>query len=119
MSTALLVHFLGFYAINSMMPGWVKSADADILSIWYGCFALVDLIALMSIDSSEKGLWSQVNRYGLGTSMAWSTALMVEMLMLNNTLQPSDGEIQRYLDIILGLSLVCGTIQLGARKAKA
>lgn len=114
MSRALLIHFLGFYAVNALMPSWVVSADADVLAVWYASFAIVDLIALMHLE--ETGFWRKVNQYGLGTSMAWSFALMIEMLMLNDSLQPSDAAIQRYLDIILGLSLICTTVQWGAKR---
>ncbi len=117
MSKSLLIHFLGFYAVNALMPAWAASADADILAVWYASFALVDAIALMHLDG--KGFWRRVNMYGLGTSLAWSVLLMVEMLMLRDTLQPADPTIQRILDVILGLSLIFTSIQFGLVRRRA
>ena len=117
MNKALIIHFLGFYAVNSLMPSWVQSADSDILSVWYASFALVDVIAIMYLDRS--GALGKVNLYALGTSLAWSAMLSIEMMMRNNALQPSDPDIQRYLDLILGGSLMIGALRGSMRRQKA
>lgn len=114
MSRALLIHFLGFYAIDALMPSWVVSADADVLAVWYASFAIVDLIALMHLEGT--GFWRKVSEYGIGTSMAWSIALTAEMLMRNDVLQPSDETIQGYLDVILGTAVFFTAVQWGERR---
>lgn len=117
MNKALLIHFLGFYAVNSLMPSWAVSADADLLAVWYASFATIDVMALMYVE--KKGWLGKINLYGLGTSLGWSLLLCVEMLMRNNALQPSDPDIQRYLDFILGASLLIGAIEFGAKRKRA
>lgn len=109
MNRALLIHFLGFYALNSLMPSWAVSVDADVLSVWYASFAVIDLIALMSIGPG-KGMLRQTAMLALGTSMAWSAALSVEMMLFRDTLQAADGDMQRYFDIVLGLTMIAGAV---------
>ncbi len=110
MNRALLIHFLGFYAINALMPSWVVSADSDVLSVWYASFAVVDIIALMSIGPGT-GILLLIARFGLGTSMAWSAALAIEMAVLQDMLQAADISMQRYFDIVLGLAMISGALQ--------
>lgn len=117
MNRALLIHFLGFYAINSCMPAWALSADADILAVWYASFSLIDAIALLSI-ARGPGLLIQISRYALGSSMAWSAALSVEMFMLQDTLQQADISMQRYFDVILGMAMIFGVIKTHRNKIK-
>lgn len=120
MNRALVVHFLGFYALNALMPTWALSADADILSVWYASFALVDLMALISLGRAVS-LLQRIAHFTLLVSMAWSACLSVEMIMLQDLLQQADTSMQRYFDIILGLALMSGAIQnhlfMSAKKA--
>lgn len=109
MNRALLIHFLGFYALNSLMPSWAVSVDADLLSVWYASFAVIDLIALMSIGPG-KGMLRQTAMLALSTSMFWSAALSVEMMLFRDTLQAADADMQRYLDIILGVTMIAGVV---------
>lgn len=117
MTRAILIHFLGFYAVNSLMPSWVVMADADILSAWYGSFALIDLIAIISMSESKCSL-SKIARFALGTSCIWSALIAAEMLMMGNLLQRADISMQRYFDLILGLTLVAGAINIELQRAK-
>lgn len=117
MTRAILIHFLGFYAVNSLMPSWAVMADADILSVWYGAFALIDLIAILSMTDSTGSL-ARIARFALGTSGIWSALLSIEMLMLGDMLKQADMSMQRYFDLILGLSLIAGTINFEIQRCK-
>lgn len=110
MIRALVVHFLGFYALSTLMPAWAQSADADLLSVWYASFAMVDLIAIISLGRAV-GILQVVAQYALVVSMLWSAALAVEMATLQDMLQQADISMQRYFDIVLGLTLIAGTVQ--------
>lgn len=110
MVRALVLHFLGFYALNSWMPSWALSADADLLSVWYANFALVDLIAIIALGRAV-GILGSIAYCTLVVSLIWSASLAVEMAMLQDILQQADTSMQRYFDIILGLTLMAGVIQ--------
>lgn len=118
MNRALVIHFLGFYAVNSLMPGWAVSADADILAFWYASFAMIDLIALMVMPYGE-GARAWMVSAGLQFSMLWSAFLCVEMMMFGDLFQAADPDMQRYLDILLGGMLIIGVIQEAARQRSA
>lgn len=117
MTRAILIHFLGFYAVNSLMPAWAVMADADVLSAWYGSFALVDLIAVLSMTGAA-GTLATIARFALGSSAIWSALIAVEMLMLGDMLQRADMSMQRYFDLILGLALIAGTISFEWHRSK-
>lgn len=117
MTRAILIHFLGFYAVNSLMPAWAVMADADVLSAWYGSFALVDLIALLSM-TGVAGTMATITRFALGTSGIWSALIGIEMLMMGDMLQRADMSMQRYFDLILGLALIAGTINFEIQRSK-
>lgn len=91
---AILIHFLGHLVVDSALPPWVGSADAYALAMWFAGFAVVDLIALLLARDN----WI---RTVLALSFAWSVALVVEQLMLRDSLQTSDGLVQSILDTSL------------------
>jgi hypothetical protein len=110
MLRALAIHFIGFYAISSLMPAWALSVDADLLSVWYASFALVDLIAILLLGRVH-GVIETVAQYALVVSMLWSAALCVEMAVLQDSLQQADISMQRYFDIVLGLAMIAGVVR--------
>lgn len=87
---AILVHFLGCLVLDSAIPPYVESVDADFLAVWYAAFAALDLVAL--------SLAVGVTRITLTLSFAWSCALTVEQLMLMDTLQRYDWAAQYAID---------------------
>lgn len=119
MLRALAIHFIGFYAISSLMPAWALSVDADLLSVWYASFAMVDLIALTLLGKA-KGIIEKTSQYALIVSMLWSGALCIEMAALQDSLQQADISMQRYFDIILGLAMIAGACRRadGSKAAK-
>jgi hypothetical protein len=118
MLRALAIHFIGFYAINSLMPAWAQSADADLLSVWYASFALVDLIGLILLGRAS-GILESVAQCALVVSMLWSAALSVEMAMLQDLLQQADTSMQGYFDMVMGVTMIIGVIQQHRQRTPA
>jgi len=106
---AILVHFLGHLVVDSALPPWVGSADAYFLAMWYAGFAAVDLIAAgLATDSRMRAV--------LAMSFAWSAALVVEQLMLRDSLQSSDGLVQSVIDTSLLVYFVVMLFRLKSGK---
>lgn len=108
--TAILIHFAGYAIIDGFMPHNATVVDADLLAVWYGSFALVDLIAWFTIKPS-KGFAYQVAFFAIATSGMWSASVMFDMLMMTDTLQSADPDIQRYIDFALGGALVWNSLR--------
>lgn len=91
---ALLIHALGFMLVNQLMPDWVYEAEWLILSMWYGAFVVVDLVALACCRYWP--VW-----FVLAASLAWSACLMIEVSMGSDLLQRHDTQVQWIIDAAL------------------
>lgn len=100
----VIIHILGFAGIDAVMGSNIIAADADILAIWYAWFAFVDFLALRSFTTDSKP--SLMAKGAILVSLIWSLLLVVEMVLLKDTFQQSDADIQLYIDIAIGLSLL-------------
>lgn len=96
---ALLIHFLGFYVVNSMIPSWAVEVDGELASIWYLSFACIDVMAL-SITRQP------LIKFALAASCAWSATLAIETWMLQDFLQSVDFVAQFLFDALLGALLM-------------
>lgn len=88
---AILIHFLGFYVVNSMIPSWASEVDGELASIWYLSFACIDVMAL-SITRHK------LIKFALAASCAWSVALAIETWLLHDFLQSADFAAQLLID---------------------
>jgi len=95
---SILVHVIGFFVVNSLIPVWAVEVDGELASTWYLCFMLVDMIALSFVSSQ----WLKVV---LAVSCAWSACLALETLLLHDMLQSHDYIAQFVIDAAL---IVCG-----------
>ncbi len=107
--SALLIHFLGFLLINSAIPPGIESADSYFLAGWYAAFAAIDLLALCFAKANLRLI--------LALSFAWSCALALECVLLQDTLQRNDWLIQMLLDVMLFgyFILLCFRLKLSER----
>lgn len=96
---SLLVHAVGFFIVNSLIPVWAVEVDGELASTWYLCFMLVDIIALSFVSSR----WLKVV---LAISCAWSACIALETLLLHDILQSHDYIAQFVIDAAL---IVCAT----------
>ena len=87
---ALLIHFFGSLLVDSAVPPYIESADAYFLAWWYAGFAAVDLIAICFASNRLRIL--------LAIAFAWSAALSIESLMLQDILQRNDWTMQILID---------------------
>lgn len=94
--TAIAIHFLGFYIVNWLMPAWAAEVDGELASVWYCCFVIVDLLAMLCADRSH------VFKV-LALSCAWSACLAVETFMLEDGLQRLDLYAQWAFDMAFAL----------------
>lgn len=96
---AILIHFLGFYVVNAMIPAWAVEMDGELASIWYLSFACIDVMAL-SITRHK------LIKFALAASCAWSATLAIETWMLQDFLQSADFVAQFLFDALLGALLI-------------
>lgn len=96
---ALLIHFLGFYVVNAMIPSWAVEVDGELASVWYLSFACIDVMALSITRQS-------LIKFALAASCAWSAALAIETWMLHDFLQSADFVAQFLFDALLGALLM-------------
>ena len=94
--TAILIHFIGFYVVDSMMPEWVEMAGAWLLSKWYCAFFFVDLLAMTVAGRNSIAL-----SYLLAMSATWSALLSAEQLLLGDDFQRLDEAVQIGFDVAL------------------
>lgn len=88
---AILIHFIGFMFVDLIFPDWAGSASSEFLMLWYGCFAVIDVLALMVC----RHKW--VRAY-LALSCAWSMAIVVESGFGSDVLQAGDFMAQIIID---------------------
>ncbi|MCY1389897.1 hypothetical protein D3C76_718380 [compost metagenome] len=100
----VLIHIIGFAGIDAMMGSNIIAADADLLGIWYAWFAFIDFIALRSFTKMSRP--AMMAKGAILASMIWSLILVAEMVLLRDALQQSDQDIQLYIDVAIGLSLL-------------
>ncbi|MBC2659738.1 hypothetical protein H7A76_30260 [Pseudomonas sp. MSSRFD41] len=91
---SLLVHVIGFFTVNALIPAWAVEVDGELASTWYLSFMLVDMIAL----SFVKVRWLKAV---LAISCAWSACLALETLLLHDMLQSHDYIAQLMIDAAL------------------
>ena len=91
---AILIHYLGFYVVNAMIPAWAVEVDGELASIWYLSFACIDIMALAITRQPAIKLI-------LAASCAWSTAIAIETGLLQDQLQSIDFAVQYLIDGLL------------------
>lgn len=96
---AILIHYLGFYVVNAMIPAWAVEVDGELASIWYLSFACIDVMA-MAITQHK------LIKFSLAASCAWSMTLAVETWFLRDYLQGIDFMAQYVFDVLLGALLM-------------
>jgi hypothetical protein len=96
---ALLIHFIGFALLGALVPNWVGEVESGFASIWYLCFALVDVIALFIAKRKSFA-------FVIAVSCAWSAALSLETILLQDLLQSHDYIAQVVIDIAFGVVIV-------------
>ncbi|QZA71309.1 hypothetical protein AH02_68 [Pseudomonas phage AH02] len=96
---AILIHFLGGLVIDSAVPPYVAEADAGFLAAWYLTFAAVDLLAVSFATT-------RFTRGALIVSFAWSMALVVEQILLQDHMQRYDWVAQWMIDGTLFIAVV-------------
>lgn len=99
---AILIHYLGFYVVNAMIPAWAVEVDGELASIWYLSFACIDVIALTITRHT-------LIKFALSASCAWSVTLSVETWLMQDYLQGSDFVAQHLFDAVL-VALLLGQI---------
>lgn len=103
----ILIHFAGYWFVNLLMPNWAEEAGNLYLAYWYGCFALIDLIALVFCES-------RVAKTLLAMSCSWSLAIVLEMYFVQDQIQQHDWIAQYALDA----SLIIAFTYLGAGRIR-
>lgn len=91
---AILIHYLGFYVVNAMIPAWAVEVDGELASIWYLSFACIDVMALAITRQPAIKLI-------LAASCAWSATLAIETWFLHDYLQTVDFAAQYLFDGLL------------------
>lgn len=91
---AILIHYLGFYVVNAMMPTWAVEVDGELASIWYLSFACIDVMALAITRQPAI-------KFILAASCAWSATLAIETWFLQDHLQVADFAAQYLFDGLL------------------
>jgi len=95
---AILIHYLGFYVVNALIPGWAVEVDGELASLWYLSFVCIDVMAL---SITRHALIKST----LAASCAWSLAVGVETWFLHDSLQSVDFVAQYLIDGMLGALL--------------
>lgn len=107
---AILIHIIGFYAINALLPAWASEVESGFACIWYASFALIDVIALTCTTSR----WIKCV---LAVSCAWSATLAIETILLQDLLQSHDDIAQWLIDgALIGCALGLATIRISNMK---
>lgn len=88
---AILIHFIGFALLGALFPSWADEFESGFACVWYASFALIDVIALTATTSR----WIKCI---LAISCAWSAALAIEVIMLQDFLQQRDDIAQWLID---------------------
>lgn len=88
---AILIHFIGFVLLDALLPEWAGEVESGFACVWYVSFALIDVIALTATTSR----WIKCV---LAISCAWSAALAIEVIMLQDFLQQHDDIAQWVID---------------------
>lgn len=96
---AILIHYLGFYVINAMIPVWAVEVDGELASIWYLSFACIDIMALAITRQP-------IIKFTLAASCAWSATLAIETWFLQDYLQQADFAAQYLFDGLLLAMLI-------------
>lgn len=91
---AILIHYLGFYVVNAMIPAWAVEVDGELASIWYLSFACIDIMALAITRQPAI-------KFILAASCAWSATLAIETWFLQDYLQSFDFAAQYLFDGLL------------------
>lgn len=91
---AIVIHFLGFYVINALIPAWACEVDGELASIWYLSFACIDVMALAITRQPAI-------KFVLAASCAWSATLAIETWFLQDYLQSGDFAAQYLIDGLL------------------
>lgn len=91
---AIVIHYLGFYVVNAMIPAWASEVDGELASIWYLSFACIDIMALAITRQPAIKLI-------LAASCAWSATLAIETWLLQDYLQSADFAAQYLFDGLL------------------
>lgn len=107
---AILIHFVGFFFVDGMIPGWAGEVESGFAFVWYASFAAVDVIAL---SFARAPYLKKI----LAVSCAWSAALSVEAILLQDMLQSMDGGAQVAIDASLAIIFAINLISYMARKA--
>lgn len=94
---SILIHVIGFIALNQLIPVWAGEVESAFASTWYLCFMLVDMIALSFVKV-------RLLKVVLAISCAWSACLALETLLLHDMLQSHDYIAQFAIDAAL---IVC------------
>jgi hypothetical protein len=97
---AIVIHFMGFYVVNAMIPAWACEVDGELASIWYLSFACIDAMALSITQQPAIKLT-------LAASCAWSATLAIETWFLQDQLQSADFVAQYLIDgVLIALFLI-------------
>lgn len=91
---AILIHYLGFYVVNALIPAWAVEVDGELASLWYLSFACIDIMALAITRQPAI-------KFILAASCAWSATLSVETWFLQDYLQSGDFVAQYLIDGLL------------------
>lgn len=108
---ALLIHSIGFYVINGLIPSWAAEVDGELAATWYLCFMLIDVIALVFVEHRRLLV-------PLALSCAWSASIALETMLLGDWMQSFDWAFQGALDawlLIVAMSLL---IDWAARRSR-
>ena len=109
---AILIHAIGFYLVDSLLPGWAYAVESGFACVWYASFALIDVIALTCTTSR----WIKCV---LAISCAWSATLAVETILLQDLLQSHDDIAQWIIDsALIGCAIGLGLIWLNGIQVK-
>ena len=97
---AIVIHYLGFYVVNAMIPAWACEVDGELASIWYLSFTCIDVMALAITRQPAI-------KFVLAASCAWSAALAIETWFLKDYLQSVDFAAQYLIDgLLIALFLI-------------
>lgn len=103
---AILIHYLGFYVVNAMIPAWAVEVDGELASIWYLSFACIDIMALAITRQPAI-------KFILAASCAWSATLAAETLFLRDYLQSVDFVAQYLFDgLLVAMLMVQGWLRV-------
>jgi hypothetical protein len=108
---AILIHYLGFYVVNAMIPAWAVEVDGELASTWYLCFMLIDVIALTFVENRRLLV-------PLALSCSWSVSIALETFFLSDWMQSFDWAMQGFLDAWLLIAAMGLLIEWLARRSR-